>query len=89
MQFYRNIIFFLLACSCEAGPVIGLIANVLTRIGATGAATAVAGSSIAGAFGVGASAVWFGQFVVVNGALYYGSAVAGIGALAAGGAAGK
>lgn len=89
MNLYRILIFLSLTCSINAGPVIVAGVRALITIGAEAAAATVAGSAIASACGVGASGVWFGAAVVIDGALYTGSQVAVAGALAAaGGAAG-
>jgi len=84
-----NRVFILLSLACfgEAGPLIAAVASVAGAVAGEGAATAVAGSSLAGAFGLGASSVWYGGMVVVDGALYYGSGAAA-GAAVAGAAAG-
>ena len=84
MDLYRFFILLSLACSCTAGPVVAVIGMAIGEILGDTAAEAVVGSSIAEAVGVGASAVWYGDFVIVNGALYYGTGAAAAGALAAG-----
>ena len=66
----------LLARFCGAGPVVGWAVDVAGIVGGDAAAAAVAGSSIAAAFGITSSAVWYGGFVVIDGALYYGATAA-------------
>ena len=85
MDLYSFFILLFLACACKAGPLVPLIAAGVGEVAGEAAAGAVLSSGIAGAFGVGSSAIWFGQYVIVNGALFYGSAVVGAGALAGGG----
>ncbi|KAK5049496.1 hypothetical protein LTR84_004425 [Exophiala bonariae] len=84
MRLSLNLLFLLFACSCQAGPLVALAVVATEAIAGAAAAASVAGSTIAACFGVTASAIWFGEFVVVNGVLFYGSAVAAGGALAGG-----
>lgn len=81
MNLYRILALLFLARSCRAGPVVAVI---IGAVGEVAGDLAAAGSTIAGAFGLAASEIWFGEFVIVNGALYYGSAIVGAGALAGG-----
>ena len=84
MNLYRFFILLSLACFGKAGPLVAVIAAVAGET----AGAAIAGSSVAAAVGVGASSIWFGGYVIINGALFWGSGIAAAGALAAGGAAG-
>ena len=85
MLLSRFFTFISLACSCRAGPIVAGIIGIAAEVGGDAAAAAVAGSGIASAVGIGASAIWFGGYVVVNGALYYGTMAAAVGVLATGG----
>ena len=60
-------------------------AALIATATAEAVSAAVLDSGIAAAFGVGASEVFFGDAVIVNGALYYASNAVGAGVLAGGG----
>lgn len=62
-------IFLCLAGLCHSGPIVLAVAQVAAVIGGEAAGLAVAGSTIAAAFGVGVSGIWFGSYVIVNGVL--------------------
>ncbi|KAJ9605197.1 hypothetical protein H2200_010587 [Cladophialophora chaetospira] len=85
MDLYRLFVLLLLACSCKAGPVVVLIGGE-AMVDALAAGTSAAASAVASWVGLGASSVFYGDFVIVDGALYYGTRAAGIGMLAEGAA---
>ena len=86
MLLSRFFTFISLACSCRAGPIVAAVVGIAAEVGGDAAAAAVAGSGVASAVGIGASAIWFGGYIVVNGALYYGSMAAAVGIIGTGGA---
>lgn len=102
MYFHYLFTLLFLAHSCTAGPLVILIATIADVIteAATVVAGDAVGAAYAGelaaegvyssvlgqTFGMTASGIMFGDYVVVNGALFYGSSIeAGAAIVAAGG----
>ncbi|KAK5322489.1 hypothetical protein LTR93_005692 [Exophiala xenobiotica] len=75
MYIYPFFIPLLLARFCEAGPVIAIVAEVAGVVAGDVAVDAVAGSAVAEAFGMASNAVWYGQYVIVDGVLFWGSGI--------------
>ncbi|KAK5557070.1 hypothetical protein LTR46_004881 [Exophiala xenobiotica] len=75
MHIYPFFIPLLLARFCEAGPVIAIVAEVAGVVAGDVAVDAVAGSAVAEAFGMASNAVWYGQYVIVDGVLFWGSGI--------------
>ena len=76
MHLHHFFLLLYLACSCTAGPVVLGIADAVAAIVSEAAGAAIAGSSVAASCGVGVNAVWYGEFVVIDGALYAGTMAA-------------
>lgn len=69
MKLTHLAIFLCLAGFGQTGPIVLAVAEIAAVVGGEAAGMAVAGSSIAAAFGVGASGIFFSGYVCINGAL--------------------